>query len=159
MLAWVALAVIAGALVAASYRRPKFAFGVAGVLLAALLGYVAWDELGQRPAAVESPVPWAEVSHLEFAPGYGGNYRMRGRLANRSGRRLGDVRLRVVMLDCGGGGECVAVGEGEARFYANVPAGQARDFVQTVYLGGARARGRAEWRVTVTAAGAGRGGG
>lgn len=158
MLAWVAMAVIAAALAVASYRRPKFAFGAAGVLLAGLLAYVAWDELGrgreEAPATVE-----AEVSHLEFAPGYGGNYRMRGRLANRSERRLGDVTLRVVMLDCDDGGACVAVGEGEARFYANVPAGQARDFAQTVYLGGARVRGRAEWRVTVAAAGERRGDG
>ncbi len=154
---WVLLGIIAVALLFASARYPKFAFGT----LAALLGlgialyFLSLDEVrqGQQRITVDQVL----LSHVEMTRGYAGSYNFSGRLTNQSAdHALREVEIRVVMSDCppqaaDAADECVIIGETVKRIAREVPPGQARDFRESVFFSAAHPKGDVRWQHAVIA--------
>jgi 4-amino-4-deoxy-L-arabinose transferase-like glycosyltransferase len=77
---------------------------------------------------------------------------LNGRLRNKSTRYVvSEVGLRVIVEDCDASG-CDTVGEKDARISESTPAGQARDFSESVYFSTSPTarRGRLNWHYQVT---------
>ena len=62
---------------------------------------------------------------------------------------LKEVVLSIVMQDCDDTG-CQSVGQTDEQVNLRIPAGQARDFSVTVYLGEPAISGTIGWDFTVT---------
>ena len=147
---WALLAVIVVALFLLSGRYPKLAFGIFAAMVVAVAGvlFLGQDEATLRKAKI-SPAD-ITVENTAGAPAYGGGYRLTGRIKNNhADAELKEVVLSIVMQDCGDSG-CQAVGQTDEQVNLRVPAGQARDFSVTVYLGEPEISGTIGWAFTVT---------
>lgn len=147
---WALLAVIVIALFLLSGRYPRIAFSILGVLVVSVIGLIL---LTEDDAALhkERIAPGdVEVESIAGSPAYGGSHRLTGRVKNHhASAELKELALSIIMQDCGDSG-CEVVGQAEERVNLRVPAGQARDFSVTVYLGEPVISGTIGWKFTVT---------
>ncbi len=147
---WALLAVIVVALFLLSGRYPKLAFGLFAAMVVVVAGVVF---LGQDDATIRkrqiSPQD-VTVENTTGMPAYGGAYRLTGRIQNHHDSvELKEVVLSIVMQDCDDTG-CQSVGQTDEQVNLRIPAGQARDFSVTVYLGEPAISGTIGWDFTVT---------
>jgi hypothetical protein len=146
------------------------------IVLVALLGWAMWqrvrdDEAVRPPVAAERGRPRSPVTATQPLPvsavdaqnlrlsGGGAPYQLRGRIVNRSeDSLLKSATIRVTRRDCYEGAldptGCVKLWQNDHWIGISVPAGEARDFVESIWMhGGApRQRGTAQDTFEVIAA-------
>lgn len=141
-----------------SFRR--FGFGLIALVGAAiaifwLLAEKADDARDAERARALSAI---SVSQLKFTnlqldqTAYG--WRVTGNVLNRSPHPIRKITLRVLLRECPSATSdqgCITTGQDDARFYVEVPAGQARQLDTTLQLENAATLGRDwSWQYTVT---------
>lgn len=141
-------------LLVVSVRFRKFVLGL--VALGAAVGGVVYlmKEREESRSLSRIPVSQLTFENVMLTPDYSG-YKISGRIKNTSAQfTLKEVRYIVTMQDCTGESpskNCVTIGESKETVYLNVPPGQARDFEDSVYLGGTlKPKARLEWHYVVS---------
>lgn len=131
---------------------------VAGLLILAIVIFIVFQQYMNRQEQARSltRVAPSQVQLLSVEPkaGYGGSYRLAGRLLNRSTQyTLSGVVVDVKVDDCPleGNAACVTIAETTLAVNVPVPPGQARDFEEQLSFERARLtpRGRLVWHATV----------
>jgi hypothetical protein len=88
---------------------------------------------------------------LRLKPGYSSSYEIVGRIRNKSRYKLTSIQLKVLFKDCQPDGNCETIAEQNVSLYQDVPAGQARDFDESIYLSHANSiRGQIQWSYTIS---------
>ncbi len=147
---WALLAVIVVALFLLSGRYPRVAFSILGVLVVSAAAIILFTE--DEASLKKERIAPADimVEGIAGTPSYGGDHRLTGRVKNNhASAELKELVVSIVMQDCDDTG-CDVVGQAEERVNLRVPAGQARDFSVTVYLGEPVISGTIDWNFTVT---------
>lgn len=123
------------------------------VLLAVILGWGLYQRLGQRPetsaatargrsaspAAVSAPIPLQqiEISNIKLT-GSGAPFELSGRITNHTAdMHLTTTTLRTTRRDCYAGAMdptgCVVIWQDQHWIRWRVPAGETREFVETLW--------------------------
>lgn len=144
--------------VSESFRR--FGIGVLTLIGAGIAFIWFMSEKQSRDYQAESQRALSAISasQLTFAnlqledQGYG--WRVTGNVLNRSPHPIRTLTLRVYLQECQSATSqqgCVTTGQDDARFYVEIPAGQARRLDTSVQLTDAVMLGRGwSWRYAVT---------
>ena len=143
-----------------SEKFRRFGFGLIA-LIAIGIGILWFSEQNssrQRDAERARALSAIAASQLTFAnlqlsdQGYG--WRVTGTVINRSPHPLRTLTLRVFLQECPSATSqqgCITTGQDDARFYVEVPAGQARQLDTSVQLANAATLGRGwSWQYAVT---------
>jgi hypothetical protein len=148
------IGIVVLALLVVSVRFRKFVLGF--VALGAAVGGVVYliNEREESRSLSRIPVSQLIFENVMLSPDYSG-YKISGRIKNTSAQfTLKEVTYIVTMQDCTGelpSKSCVTIGESRETVYLNVPPGQARDFEDSVYLGGTlKPKARLEWHYVVS---------
>lgn len=144
----------------ANERFRRFGFGLIA-LVAAGIGIIWFlQENGNRQRDEErartlSAIPASQLTftNLQLSDqGYG--WRLTGNVVNRSAYPLRQLTIRVFLQECPSATSqrgCITTGQDDARFYVEVPAGQARQLDTSVQLANAATLGSGwSWRYAVT---------
>lgn len=154
------VALVAALLIVLTLSRSKPLRIAAGVAIALIIVFVAWQQFAarqEREASLQRvPPSQVELVGLEPKPGYAGSFRLGGRLVNHSKQyTLDRVTVDVKVDDCPAeaGAPCVTIGETAVTVNASVPPEQARDFEEQMSFERAalKPRGRMVWHYTVQA--------
>jgi hypothetical protein len=141
-----------------SFRR--FGFGLLALVGAAiaifwLLAEKADDARDAERARALSAIPASQITFTNLQldqQAYG--WRVTGNVLNRSPYPIRTITLRVFLRECPSATSdqgCITTGQDDARFYVEVPAGQARQLNTTLQLENAATLGRGwSWQYTVT---------
>ena len=148
---WVMLALIVIGLIFLAGPYPRVAFGLLSGML--VIGSVfIWYSSGLNPDRQALDVSQVAIENTTVVPAYAGSHRLTGRLVNR--HESSDIRELVIsaeMLDCqSAGSDCLFVGQTLESVNVRIPAGQARDFETTIYLGEPTISGMIKWQFRVT---------
>lgn len=141
-------------LLVVSVRFRKFVLGL--IALAAAVGGVVYliNEREESRSLSRIPVSQLMFENAMLTPDYSG-YKMSGRIRNTSTQfTLKEVRYIVTLQDCTGESsskKCITIGESSEGVSLPIPPGQARDFEDSVYLGGTlKPQARLEWHYVVS---------
>jgi hypothetical protein len=152
---WILLALAALALIVASTRYPRFAFGTLAVLvvLAVILYRLTTGERDRGRTLIE-PSQLA-LTDVDIRRGYADSYVFNARIRNDAGNAsLVEIELRLSMLDCPAGrdsnGDCSVIGQRVERVPLDVPPRQVRDFSEIFNFGTIEPLGRLDWRYEIT---------
>ena len=149
---WILLALVVVCLFLIAGRYPKVAFAIfAGLLLTGAI-FLWYTSDQQRLGSGKVSAAKVKIEQMAVVPAYGGSHRFSGRIFNQHPTTtLKQVTLRMVMKDCGEDGECAIIGQESERLTIQIPAGQARDFNATLYLGKPTVSGKLDWDIEVIA--------
>lgn len=138
----------------------RFGFGVLALIGAgmAVLWFMTDSSARKYKAERQRQLTTIQASQLAFTDlrlsdeGYG--WRVTGNVLNRSPYPIRSLTLRVYLQECPSAESqqgCITTGQDDARFYVEVPAGQARQLASSVQLANAATLGGGWfWRYAVT---------
>lgn len=143
----------------ASERFRRFGLGLIALIIALIVAGIAvlWflEENGNRQRArALSAIPASQVTftNLQLSD-QGFRWRVTGNVLNRSPYPIRTLTLRVYLQECPSATSqqgCITTGQDDARFYVEVPAGQARQLDTNVQLANAATLGRGwSWEYSV----------
>jgi len=142
---WVILAFTVFGLLLLATRYPKIAFGILGALIL-FIGVLLMLNTSDKKIA-SSRAAELEMTNTKMTPGYADSYNFSGRISNNSESHIREITIQVTLKDCADDddGSCPVIGEEIARLPVAIPAGQARDFEENVYLGPSKPKQEARW--------------
>jgi len=144
----------------ANERFRRFGTGVLMLIGAgiAIIWFMSDKQSRDYEAKRERELSAISASQLVFSnlrladEGYG--WRVTGNVLNRSPHPIRSMTLRVYLQECPSATSqqgCITTGQDDARFYVEVPAGQARQLDTSVQLANAAAIGQGwSWRYAIT---------
>lgn len=149
-----------GYLMYANERFRRFGFGLLMLLGVgiAIIWFMSDKQSRDFKAERQRELSAISASQLTFTglqltdQGYG--WRINGNVLNRSPYPIRNLTLRVFLRECPSSTSdqgCITTGQDDARFYAEVPVGQARQLDTTLQLANAATLGRGwSWQYAVT---------
>ena len=138
----------------------RFGFGLIALILAGIAALWFLEKNGNRQRDEEraralSAIPASQLifTNLQLSDqGYG--WRLTGNVVNRSAYPIRTLTIRVFLEECPSPASrqgCITTGQDDARFYVEVPAGQARQLDTSVQLANAATLGSGwSWQYAVT---------
>jgi len=146
---WVILALTVLGLLLMASRYPKIASGILGALLLFIGLLLVLDSSDKKTAS--SRAAELELINTRMTPSYADSYNFSGRISNNSESIIREITIQVTLKDCADDddGSCSVIGEEIARLPVAIPAGQARDFDENVYLGPSKPEHEARWEYLI----------